>query len=126
MQHASAPTVETRHRQPCTHSPATVGTGPKRPKEYSVTVSSIDKLEAHLATLPDPLTQGVKGLGAVRHTDGRVTLTLLTPPNNLSFSPFKRSGAVQVTGRLRQGDADCGNFGFNQIETPPLSDFPSR
>ena len=93
-------------------------------KEYSVTVSKSTSWKLTSQRFQTPHS-GRQRIGVVRHADGRVTLTPLTPPNNLSFSPFQRSGPLQVAGRLRQGDGTV-EFWFQANRDAPAKRLPVK
>ena len=72
--------------------------------QLSVTGSTTEQLLKYLQTLPDQVTQGMVGIGAVSHLDGKITATILVPPNSLSFEPIDKTSHHRITGRLERGD----------------------
>ncbi len=76
-----------------------------RPRtQYSVTGTTIEEIEAHLRNLPDQITQGTFGLGSVAHPDGRITVTLLIPSQDIRLKQVNRSGDATIQGHLQSGD----------------------
>lgn len=72
----------------------------------SATTRSEKALLAYFAKIPASKIPGAIAIGVARHPDGRVTGTLIMPPNELRLDPVPRqfTGTATLKGRLLRGD----------------------
>ena len=75
-------------------------------KQISITGSHIRDIERALALLPESITQGPLAVGSVVHPDGKVTVSVLVPPQILRLGALPRSGPIHLTGEAIIGDGE--------------------
>ncbi|MGC6417477.1 MAG: hypothetical protein ACON3Z_10165 [Bradymonadia bacterium] len=87
----------------------------KAVQQFSVTGSDYLDVERALAMLPENVTQGPLAVGTVAHPDGKVTVSVLVPPQILRLNPLPRTGLTRLSGEAMIGD---GELEFWVLEQP--------
>ncbi|MEE2786205.1 MAG: hypothetical protein VX589_02630 [Myxococcota bacterium] len=76
----------------------------KPANQFSVTGANIGEVIKVFRNLPEQVSQGMIGIGAVQHRDGKITATILVPPNVLAFRPISKKSEPMIRGRVVKGD----------------------
>ncbi len=74
--------------------------------QLSLTARTEAELMEHLKRVPDDIVQGMVAVGAVRHPDGRVTVSMLNPPRDLILEPTPRQMPLKIAGQVLRTDGD--------------------